>query len=569
MKLILITCLIGLFSPLISAWSPTNSYAPGLVECPSEDLVRTADGLSSSEKAWIEKRHIVTDAAMLDYFARANLTDFDYQEFLSNVSLNIGMAFSGGGLRAMLAGGGQFSALDGRTENANTTGLGGLVQASTYITGLSGGSWLVGTLVLNNWTSIEDILEPNSGIWDLKHNLYNPGGLDLAKTIAYWKEIADEVEDKSDSTSVSLTDPWGRMLSSHLIDMSLEESSGYTWSTIQQLDAFVSHDMPFPIFVADGRYPNTKVINLNSTVFEINPFELGSWDPTLEAFTNVKYLGTTTNGGTQVNGSCVAGFDNAGFIMGTSSSLFNAIVNTIDEKLPLKKILLRIIDKLKYDIGVEYNDIAIYEPNPFSNFNTLSTISSSEFLSLVDGGEDGQNIPLYPLLLEERQVDTIFAFDNSADDNNFPNGDALISTYERQFEKQGAGITFPYVPDDNTFLKLNLTKRPTFFGCNASNLTELSLTNIPPLVIYIANRKFSFDSNVSTYKLKYSETEKKSMIKNGYEVASRNNLTLDNEWNACVGCAIIRREQERRGIEQTNQCKRCFQEYCWDGTTVD
>ena len=45
------------------------------------------------------------------------------------------------------------------------------------------------------------------------------------------------------------------------------------------------------------------------------------------------------------------------------------------------------------------------------------------------------------------------------------------------------------------------------------------------------------------------------MISNGYDVASRLNGKLDNEWAACVGCAIIRREQERLGIEQTEQCK--------------
>ncbi len=566
MKIILITCSIGLFSSLISAWSPTNSYVPGIVECPPENLVRTADGLSSCEKAWIEKRHIVTDAAMLDYFARANLTDFDHHGFLSNVSLNIGMAFSGGGLRAMLAGAGQFSALDGRTVNSNTTGLGGLVQASTYMTGLSGGSWLLGTLVLNNWTSIEDILEPNSKIWNLKYNLLNPGGLNLIKSFKYWNNILKEVEDKFDyDFPVTLADPWGRMLSSYLIDMPINYSSGYTWSEIPQLGAFVNHDMPFPIIVADGRYPNTKIINLNSTVFEINPFELGSWDPTLKAFTNVKYLGTATNKGKPINDLCFAGFDNAGFIIGTSSSLFNAIVQKIEEKLPLKKILVKIIDGIKRKIGVLYHDIAIYQPNPFANFNSLSSITSSKFLSLVDGGLDGQNVPLYPLLLKERQVDMIFAFDNSADRNNWPNGDSLISTYERQFGKQGIDMTFSYVPDNETFLKLNLTKKPTFFGCDALNLTDLPSSNIPPLVVYIANRRFSFNSNVSTFKLKYSETEKRSMIKNGYEVTSRNNLTLDNEWNACIGCAIIRREQERRGIEQTDQCKRCFQEYCWTG----
>ena len=27
---------------------------------------------------------------------------------------------------------------------------------------------------------------------------------------------------------------------------------------------------------------------------------------------------------------------------------------------------------------------------------------------------------------------------------------------------------------------------------------------------------------------------------------------------SCIACAVIRREEERRGIEQLDQCKKCF-----------
>ncbi len=561
---------IGVLSLLVTvpftlAWSPTDSYAPGVVDCPSNGtLVRSSSGLSSKEKAWVAKRHNVTDIAMLDYFSRANLTDFDYETFLSNVSLNIGMSFSGGGLRAMLCGAGQFSALDNRTTNSTTSGLGGIVQASTYITGLSGGNWFVGTLVMNNWTSVQEILEPDSGIWNLEHQLYNPGGLNVIKTAAFWDQISDDIDDKRDAGfNVSLTDPWGRMLAQHFFDMSVEETAAYTWSTIQEMDAFTNYDMPFPIMVADGRSPDTTIINLNSTVFEISPFELGTWDPSLEAFTNVKYLGTNVTKGESVNGSCIAGFDNAGFILGTSSTLFNQFILQINST-SLSGSLYDLAVNFLSDLGENYDDIAIYAPNPFTDFNDLSKITSADFLSLVDGGEDGQNVPLYPLLQEERDVDLIFAFDNSADtDYYWPNGTSLVSTYERQFGTQGNKTSFPYVPDVKSFLNLNMTARPAFFGCNASNLTDLSHT--PPLVIYIANRPFSYPSNVSTFTLKYEEDDKRSMIQNGYEVASRYNLTLDSEWPACVACAIIRREQERRGDEQSDQCKKCFTQYCWSG----
>jgi lysophospholipase len=45
--------------------------------------------------------------------------------------------------------------------------------------------------------------------------------------------------------------------------------------------------------------------------------EMGSYDPMLSAFTPTKYLGTTNST------SCVTGYDQAAFVTGTSSELFN------------------------------------------------------------------------------------------------------------------------------------------------------------------------------------------------------------------------------------------------------
>ncbi|KAM9915178.1 hypothetical protein OXX59_010620, partial [Metschnikowia pulcherrima] len=64
------------------------------------------------------------------------------------------------------------------------------------------------------------------------------------------------------------------------------------WSSIQDIDEFANHEMPFPIVVANGRTPGTQLISGNSTVFEVSPYELGSWDPSLYAFTKTKYLGS-------------------------------------------------------------------------------------------------------------------------------------------------------------------------------------------------------------------------------------------------------------------------------------
>jgi hypothetical protein len=79
-----------------------------------------------------------------------------------------------------------------------------------------------------------------------------------------------------------------------------------------------------PVFVADGRDPGELVIDGNATVYEINPWELGTFDPTTYAFAPLEYLGSDfLDGKVSAEGRCVRGFDNVGYIMGTSSSLFN------------------------------------------------------------------------------------------------------------------------------------------------------------------------------------------------------------------------------------------------------
>lgn len=569
--------LLSSLAALTAAWNPSNEYAPSFVECPSSDfnLYRPANrGLLEQERDWVEERHKQTDPALKDFIKRVKMENFDVDSFMgSNTSINLGLAFSGGGYRAMICGAGQFAALDNRTEGSTEDGhLGGLVQSATYLAGLSGGSWLVGSIMFNNFTSIGDLMT-NGDIWDLKHSIINPGGINIFSTAKYYDDLTDEVEEKKDKGfNISITDIWGRALSQQFIDLP-NGGPGMAMSDIQNFPPFVNHESPFPFFVACGRAPNTKIISLNSTVFEFGPYELGSWDPHVYGFANMTYIGTDVENGKPKNDSaCVVGFDQAGFAMGTSSSLFNQFILQINET-GVNGVLYKLAMSILTDLDEDENDIAAYNPNPFYKTNE-HTIAQDPDLDLVDGGEDLQNVPFYPLIQPERKVDVIMAYDNSADtDYNWPNGASIQATYARQFGAQGNGTYFPYVPDNNTFVNLGFNKRPVFFGCYASNFTSLrqevnatDLDWVPPVIVYTSNSYYTYNSNKTTFTLSYERDEMVKMIENTYATATRGNGTIDSEFPACVACAIVQREFERRGLPQTEQCKRCFDNYCWNGT---
>lgn len=339
----------------------------------------------------------------------------------------------------------------------------------------------------------------------------------------------------------------------------------YTWSSIGLTPDFQDANYPMPLVVADGRNPGMLIVNNNSTIYEFNPWELGTWDPTIYGFVPLEYLGSRfVNGLLPSNERCVRGFDNAGFIIGTSSSLFNEfLIHLKSTNLPgfVKAILHGILKKF----GKTDQDIAVYDPNPFYGYNpSISPYAQQPELFLVDGGEDLQNIPLQPLIQPQRHVDVVFAVDSGDDTRSkWPNGSSLVATYERSLKRNGIanGTAFPTIPDQNTIVNLGLNSRPTFFGCNASNLTGPA-----PLIVYLPNHPYSTFSNTSTFQLSYSNTERDNIILNGYEVVTMANSTLDGNWSTCVGCAILSRSFERTNTPVPDICSDCFQRYCWNGT---
>lgn len=219
--------------------------------------------------------------------------------------------------------------------------------------------------------------------------------------------------------------------------------------------------------------------------------------------------------------------------------------------------------------SVNDNDIAQWAPNPFLGFNPGSNPSATASqLSLVDGGEDLQNIPFNPLLQPERAVDVVFAVDSSADTTfNWPNGTALRASYERITATIANGTLFPAVPDADTFINLGLNGQPSFFGCDAANFT--SGATVPPLVVYLPNGPYTTMSNVTTFEPTYALAQRDAMVTNGLNAATRGNGSLDAEWPACVACAALSRSLTRTGTAVPSGCTACFTRYCWNGTIAN
>jgi lysophospholipase len=529
---------------------------------------------------------------MRELLTRLNITGFDVGQYIDNhrdntSSLpNIGIAFSGGGYRAMLDGAGALSAFDSRTPGSTGAGqIGGLLQSATYIAGLSGGGWLVGSVYTNNFTSVQNIIDQNDNgdVWQLGNSILEgptTGGLQILSTADYYKNLLDTVNSKSDAKgnfSVSLTDYWGRALSFQLVNAT-DGGPAYTFSSIQDDEDFKNGNAPMPILVALERAPGQAVLSLNATNIEFNPWEMGSFDPTLYGFAPTKYLGSNfSNGELADDQRCVVGFDNAGYVMGTSSSLFNQFMLSLGGVSGVPDFLITAIESVLGAVGEANNDIADYTPNPFKGFNNDSNPSAqTNRLTIVDGGEDLQNIPLNPLIQPGRHVDVIFAVDASADTypptdsaQNWPNGTALVATYERtKNETMQNGTAFPYIPDQNTFVNLGLNNHPTFFGCDPRNLTG---EGVSPLIVYIPNSPYVYNSNTSTFsQLAYNNTERNAMISNGYHVATMANSTREGytDWATCVGCAIISRSLDRNGEDVPDVCQQCFNKYCWNGTVA-
>ncbi|GJN92194.1 hypothetical protein Rhopal_005224-T1 [Rhodotorula paludigena] len=413
---------------LVAAQAP--SYAPIRVDCPSDSILSDAGNplegtqqLPQGEQDYISRRRSQVLPNQWQAYLQDNATGstgYDAVQIAQQQpNLQVpGIAVSGGGLRASLFGAGTISALD----NRNSSTAGGLLQLATYLTGLSGGSWTVTSIALNDLEPIYSLVlginDSTSGGWLLDRDILAPGGIiSFGNNGDYYDTLEADVRAKADAGfPISLTDLWGRALSYHFLNETNEDNfystsaphdQGTLFSAIKYTQNFQSAAMPLPILVTTSRVSeesqqandSTTVIPLENVGFEISPYSFGSFEPGLAAYIPTEYLGTQLDNGQPTN-RCVQYFDNAGFAMGSSASLFNAVQESFAGAAFADVIsyLLQAITDLDPPEGSV--DLVANYPNSFMNYNPSTGYSfqsaGNEILQITDGVSPQLASPLSP-----------------------------------------------------------------------------------------------------------------------------------------------------------------------------
>ncbi|THH04642.1 hypothetical protein EW146_g10126 [Bondarzewia mesenterica] len=581
-----------------------TDYAP-LVNQPCPDLTKDPlirvftpqnQSLHPREEGYVSTRlSQVIPNEWRNWVGNGSNIGYNLDDFGGNYT-KIGIAVSGGGYRAAQYGAGVFSGLDARNESAKAAGTGGLLQVASYWSGLSGGSWLTGGLYMNSWPTVKDMVFGNGGDepgWMLDLGLATPDGanvFDDKNQEWYGSLVWSIIAKASQGIDTSLTDPWARMISYHFLNETTRSNffsndtahgAGQLWSNIPSTEPWQQHIPPFPIVMADSRPVGsnlTTALPPEPVVYEITPMEFGSFDPNLSAMMNLSYVGTHLNNGQPDNDTaCVTHFDQAGFIMGTSASLFNQILDFGTNTLAgfdssSASGILYVLSRQLQEVRTRADDVANW-PSPFQGIKSGNfEDSGSRWLELIDGSSNRENVPLGPMFVKARGLDVILAVDASADDpQGWPNGSSPTFSSNRIANLlQSSHQTFPPIPASPAeFVSTGINQRPTFFGCDP--------TEDPPeypLVIYFPNSPpLNGDdpvSNTGTFQLTYSPKQTELFIDqvhaNTIGGFTPDSNSPDPNFGRCLQCAALDRSRYKTStqIARSDFCSTCFKQYCFD-----
>ena len=396
--------------------------------------VRISKDLCSDEKAFLRRRKKWTTQALAEYLGVSE-KEVDPRDVPT-----IAMCGSGGGLRALVAGASSWLS----AQEA------GLLNCITYTAGVSGSCWLQSlynsSIGGRDFNQIIDHLKKRIGT----HIAYPPVFLDLMTRAPTNKYILSGTLEKlkgDPKADFGLVDVYGILLGTRLMvprdelglhagDLKLSHQRQYLQQGENPLPLYtaVRHEIPIEEVEAQGKSPEMAKLKAKQEAwfqwFEFSPYEL--WCDEFEAGIPSWSIGRHfQDGRSQVRDN------NLGlpelripFMMGIWGSAFCAtLAHYYKEIRPVVKGLAGLggIDDLIEERNNELSKLHPIDPGAIPNYalglkavlppSCPRSVFKDQYLDLMDAGM-ANNLPIYPLLRPERQVDIIVCFDASADIKN-------------------------------------------------------------------------------------------------------------------------------------------------------
>jgi hypothetical protein len=409
--------------------------------------------------------------------------------------LTLAFCCSGGGVRAMVGTLGLFTAA-ARAK---------ILQASMYMAGLSGSTWLItpwayyGQQKLIDADFLTSLNQVRANLYTTLDNpncaqtvpgVYLPAPLAGQDTRDFSYQIASSI---AFNDAVSVVDLFGALIGKFALDLVPQHKLDVAWSTIAK--NYEQGAMPLPlcsaVFDAGSTSPVASGASKAYEWFETSPFQAGS---DVLGYVPIKYFGSVyANGVLQTTDDQLRPEYPLSFYLGVYGSAFSLSVNdAIDKGLPNPKFKVGtheisvpvntwVRNILDQEAG---NDVrgkrAEYLHTIIANYSLgvpTSAMKNKETITLVDGGMNF-NFPL-PMLLDrpERNVDIVIMYDsNPGDAADFHRADAY-------FKRKGIAI-----PDVSKVTKTQLiSKVMTVFNDPGDASYDKSM----PTFIYFPTRSFN------------------------------------------------------------------------------
>jgi len=372
--------LLQLSAPVLYEWIADHPYAQ------TDAAVRFADydELCKQERQFIKQRKARVKHALGKLFGK---------EVAWEQLPTIGICCSGGGFRAMVLTLGFLKGLEDI----------GLLDCSMYMTGLSGSTWAIGP-----WIASQKLL--GDYIDELPYKTEH--GLEAVKDPALLHDLTGQLLSRAlYGQCLSMVDVTGPTIANTLLT---DFGDDCLKVRLSESHAYIENGcMPMPIYTAIT--PNIEPYEwLEFTPFEVGSTYLKAYVPTWAYGRKFKY-GRSTN---------FAPEQSLGYFLGIFSYAFgidveDAVRHTSDKiaaftsDLPhtLKNGIYTLINDL---VNSPLDDVRL-APSSLPNFTYKTTtrpLNTDKTLTLIDGGIDF-NLPVAPLLRQERNVDIIFCYDAS------------------------------------------------------------------------------------------------------------------------------------------------------------